>query len=234
MLSTPAFLAVAMQCAATIHPSTSLDVARVESGFNPYAIAEIVPRPERKPGDKGFITHIPKSKEDAVSITNQIEAKGRRYSVGLMQITSTNFKRYGVTAADLFDPCTNLSVFEKIITDCYQRGGTLKRALSCYYSGNFTTGQQPEAAFSRTSYVQRIGYSPADTRYAVPGTRDDIATPAPPLKATPVDAPTHPRVVWPGTVVRGVPTRLRQKNATTIYYPAQVVRGSRELTKNEE
>ncbi|ECZ6618848.1 lytic transglycosylase domain-containing protein [Salmonella enterica] len=232
MLSTPAFLAVAMQCAATIHPSTSLDVARVESGFNPYAIAEIVPKPERKPGDKGFITHIPKSKEDAVSITNQIEAKGRRYSVGLMQITSTNFKRYGVTAADLFNPCTNLSVFEKIITDCYQRGGTLKRALSCYYSGNFTTGQQPEAAFSRTSYVQRIGYSPADTRYAVPGTRE--ATPAATLKATPVDAPTHPRVVWPGTVVRGVPTRLRQKNATTIYYPAQVVRGSRELTKNEE
>ncbi|WP_105492733.1 transglycosylase SLT domain-containing protein [Escherichia coli] len=93
MLSTTAFLAVAMQCAATVHPSTSLDVARVESGYNPYAIAEIVPRPERKPGDKGFITHMPKSKEDAVSIITQIEAKGRRYSVGLMQITSTNFKQ---------------------------------------------------------------------------------------------------------------------------------------------
>ncbi len=38
MLSTSAFLAVAMQCAATVHPSTSLDVARVESGLNPYAI----------------------------------------------------------------------------------------------------------------------------------------------------------------------------------------------------
>ncbi|ENP7393679.1 lytic transglycosylase domain-containing protein [Salmonella enterica] len=230
MLSTPAFLAVAMQCAATIHPSTSLDVARVESGLNPYAIAEIVPEHERKPGDKGVITHMPKNKEEAVSITNQIEAKGRRYSVGLMQITSTNFKRYGVTATDLFSPCTSLSVFEKIITDCYQRGGTLKRALSCYYSGNFTTGQQPEAAFSGTSYVQRIGYSPADTRYAVPGTRDDMAT----LKARPTDTPTPPRVVWPGTVVRGVPTRLRQKKAATIYYPAQVVRGSHELTKNEE
>lgn len=60
MLSTTAFLAVAMQCAATVHPSTSLDVARVESGYNPYAIAEIVPKPERKPGDKGFITHMPK------------------------------------------------------------------------------------------------------------------------------------------------------------------------------
>lgn len=41
MLSTTAFLAMAMQCAATVHPSTSLDVARVESGYNPYAIAEM-------------------------------------------------------------------------------------------------------------------------------------------------------------------------------------------------
>ncbi len=45
MLSTTAFLAIAMQCAASIHPSTAFDVARVESGFNPYAIAEIVRRP---------------------------------------------------------------------------------------------------------------------------------------------------------------------------------------------
>lgn len=46
MLSTTAFLAIAMQCAASIHPSTAFDVARVESGFNPYAIAEIVRRPD--------------------------------------------------------------------------------------------------------------------------------------------------------------------------------------------
>lgn len=233
MLSTSAFLAVAVQCAASVHPSTSLDVARVESGLNPYAIAEIIPKSERHPGGKDFITHIPKTKEDATRIVNRIEAKNRRYSVGLMQITSTNFKRYGVTATDLFNPCTSLSVYEKIITDCYQRGGTLKRALSCYYSGNFDTGQKVEAAFS-TSYVQRIGYSPADTRYAVPGTRDDIATPATTLKATPVDAPTRPRVVWPGAIVRGVPAQLRQKKAVTVYYPAQVVRGNRDVTKNEE
>lgn len=44
MLSTTAFLAATMQCAASIHPSTALDVARVASGFNPYAIAEIIPK----------------------------------------------------------------------------------------------------------------------------------------------------------------------------------------------
>ncbi|MDF7757236.1 transglycosylase SLT domain-containing protein, partial [Klebsiella pneumoniae] len=52
MLSTTAFLAIAMQCAASIHPSTAFDVARVESGFNPYAIAEIVPKAGPSFGDQ--------------------------------------------------------------------------------------------------------------------------------------------------------------------------------------
>ncbi|BAN99904.1 hypothetical protein E05_51380 (plasmid) [Plautia stali symbiont] len=234
MLSTTAFLAVAMQCAATVHPSTSLDVARVESGFNPYAIAEIVPKNERAPGDKGFITHLPKTREEAIRIASQIEAKGRRYSAGLMQITSTNFRRYGVTASDLFNPCINLSVFKKIITDCYQRGGTLKRALSCYYSGNFDTGQKKEAELSQTSYVQRIGYTPTTARYAVPRTREDKASSMATVEAIPVASPSRPRVVWPGSVVRGVPSGLRQKQATAVYYPAQVVRGNHDVSKNEE
>lgn len=234
MLSTSAFLAVAMQCAATVPPSTSLDVARAESSFNPYAIAEIIPKSERRPGGKGFITHMPKTKEDATSIVSRIEAKNRRYSVGLMQITNTNFQRYGVTANDLFNPCINLSVYEKIITDCYRRGGTLERALSCYYSGNFTTGQQPEAALSRTSYVQRVGYTPTAKRYVVPGTRNDEPAQRFTPDAAPVATPSRPRVVWPGAVVRGVPAQLRQKKATTVVYPAQVVRGNRDLNKNEE
>ena len=206
MLTTAALFQLAMQCAPAVHPDTIHDITRTESGLNPYAIAEIVPV---KGGRSRVISHLPSSKDEALKIVEAIKQKKHRYSVGLMQITSTNFKRYGVTATDLFNPCINLSVYEKIITDCYQRGGTLKRALSCYYSGNFSTGQQQEPAFSKTSYVQRIGYSPADTRYAVPGTRDDIATPAATLKATPVDAPTRPRVVWPGAIVRGVPAQLR-------------------------
>ncbi|HFL4535192.1 TPA: transglycosylase, partial [Escherichia coli] len=52
MLSTSTFLALAMQCAASVHPDTTHEVARVESGFNPYAIAEIIPKVKRKPGDK--------------------------------------------------------------------------------------------------------------------------------------------------------------------------------------
>lgn len=153
MLSTTAFLALATQCATSVHPSTALDVARVESGFHPYAIAEIVP------GGKGVISHFPASHDEAMSLTGRLAAQGRRYSVGLMQITSTNFRHYGVTASDLLNPCINLSVFERILADCYRRGSTLKRALSCYYSGNFETGQRPNPPLTRPATYSALAMS---------------------------------------------------------------------------
>lgn len=210
MLSPTAFLAAAMQCAATIHPSTAFDVAKVESSFNPYAVAEIVPKEERAPDSVGIISHQPTNKQAAVNIIKQVAAKGRRYSVGLMQITSTNFRHYGVTAHDLLAPCTNLSVFERILTDCYQRGGTLKKALSCYYSGNFDTGQQPESAFNQTSYIQRIGY-------VVPSTRED-------LKHSTTSQSTSD-VHYPTTVLRGELTYKTTPALTSFHYPNAVIRG---------
>lgn len=234
MLSTTAFLAVAMQCATSIHPSTALDVARVESGFNPYAIAEIVPRARRASGDNPVISHLPASRAEAERIIRRLAVQDRRYSVGLMQITSTNFRHYGVTATELLDPCTNLSIFERILSDCYRRGGTLKRALSCYYSGDFRTGQQPEAAFSGTSYLQRVGYVSASPRYAVPGTRADKSTTPTPLEAIPVDKPSPPRLIWPGTVIRGVPAKLRQEKITIAQTSTPSVRRSLSQSAREE
>ncbi|MEI9556641.1 lytic transglycosylase domain-containing protein [Citrobacter freundii] len=220
MLSPTAFLAAVMQCAATIPPSTASDVAKVESSFNPYAVAEIVPKKERKSGSVGVISHQPTSKQTAINIIKQVVAKGRRYSVGLMQITSTNFRHYGVTAHDLLDPCTNLSVFERVLTDCYQRGGTLKRALSCYYSGNFNTGQQPEPALNQTSYIQRIGY-------AVPSTRED-------LKRSTTSQST-PDIHYPATILRGDLTDKTTPVVTSLRYPDAILRGDVSLPViNEE
>lgn len=151
-----------------------------------------------------------------------------------MQITSTNFRHYGVTATDLLDPCTNLSVFERILSDCYRRGGTLKRALSCYYSGNFHTGLQPEAAFSGTSYLQRMGYVSASPRYAVPGTREDKSTTLTPPESIPADKPSPPRLIWPGTVVRGVPAKLRQGKIAIAQTSASSIRRSLSQSPHKE
>ncbi|ECW9809694.1 lytic transglycosylase domain-containing protein, partial [Salmonella enterica subsp. enterica serovar Poona] len=173
------------------------------------------PAKEHPSGPGHVISHLPDTRNAALHIISRIKSEGQRYSVGLMQITSTNFNHYGVTARDLLDPCINLSVYEKILTDCYQRGGTLKRALSCYYSGNFDTGQRPEAAFNGTSYLRRVDYSPVATQYAVPAPRDNHTLSPLSLQTSPAEIPHRPRLIWPGSVVRGVPSALRQQQIRT-------------------
>ncbi|GLX91878.1 transglycosylase [Pseudomonas fragi] len=150
-----------LSCAATVHPDTIRDVAWVESRLNPYAIGVV--------GGDGI---MPRTKAEAIARVKELEDGKKSYSVGLMQIHKGNFEQYGMTAEKLFEPCTNLAVFERIITDCYVRGKSLPRALSCYYSGNFETGKIKEKAFSDTSYVQRIGYT-NKAKYLVPSTKAD-------------------------------------------------------------
>ncbi len=157
-------------CAASVHPDTINDIARVESGFNPYAVAEIIPERERGSYGKSVISHMPKSKEEALTVIREIENRKRRYSVGLMQITSSNFSFYSTSAEKLLDSCENLSVFEKIIVDCYKRGRSLENALSCYYTGNFSNGKRKEKEFNNTSYVERIGYT-GNEKICCTGTR---------------------------------------------------------------
>lgn len=220
MLSSTAFLAAAMQCTTSIHPDTVFDVAKVESSFNPYAIAEIVPKKGRTAGSSHIISYMPASRVKAMDIVRRAAEKGRRYSVGLMQITSTNFEHYGVTAHELLDPCINLAVFEHILTDCYRRGGSLKRALSCYYSGNFNTGQRPESAYKQTSYIQRIGY-------VVPSTHEDLQHNTEPKSGF----DTH----YPHTLLRGeIPVQSIPKQ-TSHHYPNAIILGDLPIADiNEE
>lgn len=110
MLSTAAIMGLAMQCAASIHPDTVKDVARTESSFNPLAIGVV-----------GGPSLYPSSIDDAIKHIERLKANGKNFSVGLMQINQANFTRYGVTTRQLFDPCKNLAIFEKIITDCSAR-----------------------------------------------------------------------------------------------------------------
>lgn len=191
-------LSLALQCSPQVHPDTVFDVAKTESGLNPFAIAEIIPKSERAAAGKSVITHMPATKAEALQIVNAIEKKGRRYSVGLMQITSTNFSQYHTTAEKLFSPCDNLKVAEKILVDCYRRGGNLKNGLSCYYSGDPMTGQKREKEFANTSYIERIAGKPLSTQptVIVPSTRE--------LKqASNKTAPRQLAVVYPNYIVRG-------------------------------
>lgn len=129
--------AMVMQCAPLVEPSTTHALIHVESGGNPFAIGVVGGRLERQP----------RNKAEALATVASLEAGGMNYSVGLGQINQANFKRLGLTAETAFEPCKNLQALQAILGECFDRASqrddeqsALRKAFSCYYSGNFQTG----------------------------------------------------------------------------------------------
>ena len=124
-----------------MEPRIMRHVARVESSFNPYAIGVV----------GGRLVRQPQSLPEAVSTANMLEQKGYNFSVGIAQINRYNLGKYGLSSYQAaFNVCDNVRVGSQILAECYGRSGDdLGKALSCYYSGNFTTG-------FRHGYVQKV------------------------------------------------------------------------------
>lgn len=146
------FATLALACAPLVDPATAHALVSVESSLNPYAIGVVA----------GALERQPRTGAEALATSRRLAAQGWSYSVGLAQINDRNFKRLGLTPESAFDPCINLTAMQSILTECYgrevRRGATdqvsLRRALSCYYSGN------PHTGFTH-GYVQRIARSAA-------------------------------------------------------------------------
>ncbi|PMS13165.1 lytic transglycosylase domain-containing protein [Trinickia caryophylli] len=182
----PAFVLLARTCAPNVDASTLSALVRTESGFNPFAIGVVGAHLSRQPA----------SLAEALATVAELEARGYSYSVGLTQVNNRNFAKYGETAASLFEPCRNLRVGGAILTGCFARSsraaaGTqlaLRAALSCYYSGNFTTG------FSSGYVAQVVSNARRDALRSgaepIPLVRDPGGAPVRPRPAVrPVAAP---------------------------------------------
>jgi type IV secretion system protein VirB1 len=144
------FAALVLACAPQVHLSTAHALVNVESAFNPWAIGVV----------GGALYRQPNNRDEALATANQLLSDGRNFSVGLGQINLGNFRRLGLNTSSAFEPCQNLSAMQSVLTECFNRaeqsrGGTdsqqsaLRKALSCYYSGNFSTG-------FRHGYVQKV------------------------------------------------------------------------------
>jgi type IV secretion system protein VirB1 len=152
------FIALATLCAPLVHPGTAQAIVATESTFNPNAIGVIA----------GSLERQPRTFEEALATANALRAQGRNFSVGLAQINVRTLDRFGMSMADGFDSCKNLQAMQAVLGDCYERAGSkdgsqpsLRRALSCYYSGDFTTG-------FRHGYVSRVVSSAQKTARAPP------------------------------------------------------------------
>lgn len=138
-------------CAPSVAPETMTALVDVESSGNPYAIGVVDGRLERQP----------ETLAEALSTARALEAAGWNYSVGLAQVNRLNFKVYRLTLEQAFEPCRNLATGAAILGECYARATIdrdpqvgLRAALSCYYSGGFERGFQPDD--DGTSYVERV------------------------------------------------------------------------------
>lgn len=137
---------LAKRCAPSVSVDTLSAIVRTESGFNSLAIGVV-----------GGKINQPETLQEAVFYATKLASKNKSFSVGLAQINSGNFESLGVTAEELFDPCTNLNAAAKILESCYLRmssddkseAKTLADTISCYYSGNAKTGYEH-------GYVDRV------------------------------------------------------------------------------
>ena len=132
---------LAKQCAPQVHVITTEAIVRQESGGNPFAIGVV----------GGSLVRQPRSLGEALATARGLEANGWNFSVGLAQINLRNFARLGLTVESAFDPCRNLGAMQSVLHECWVRAkgksaaaesSSVRAALSCYYSGSLTFGQQ--------------------------------------------------------------------------------------------
>ncbi|RRD64400.1 hypothetical protein EII19_13195 [Comamonadaceae bacterium OH2310_COT-174] len=133
------FLALAVECAPSVHQQTIAAIVQTESAGDPWAIGVNRASPARKK---------PKTKTEAVEEAKRLIKAGYNIDMGLGQINSANLDWLGLTVEQVFDPCTNLRAAAKILTMNFLRAGAshtdqqsrLKAALSAYNTGNFERG----------------------------------------------------------------------------------------------
>jgi type IV secretion system protein VirB1 len=122
-------------------------VVTIESAHNPYAIGVV----------GGYLSRQPRDIEEAIAAVKMLESQGFNYSLGISQVNKINLKKVGLDHESAFDPCKNLKGGGIILQECFlsakekgmNENDALEAALSCYYSGNFTTG-------IRTGYVDKV------------------------------------------------------------------------------
>jgi type IV secretion system protein VirB1 len=138
-----------MTCAPLVHPTTLRALIEVESAGNPYAVSVNHPAALSEIGMDIPDFDQPHSVREALQLTHRLAREGFSTSVGLAQINIEHLTQLNLHLADLFNPCINLVVAQRVLLDCDRSQGhgtglgaraRLDRTLSCYNAGNFTTG----------------------------------------------------------------------------------------------
>jgi type IV secretion system protein VirB1 len=124
-------------------------IVGVESGGNPYAVSINYPQALIAQGrDLPDLGSPPRSASEASRLAESLARQGYSTSLGLAQISTEHLKEFGLSYVQLFDPCTNLQLAERILLRCKQQvtasgsaaAPPIAQILSCYNSGSETLG----------------------------------------------------------------------------------------------
>jgi len=137
--------ALIRHCAPAVAPSTMAAIVEVESGGNPLAIGDNTTRRSYYPHDRTSAERLARRLLDA----------GHLLDLGIAQIDSMNFPGFGVNVHTIFDPCINLSIGAKILSDDYSFAArrypdaqvALRHAIGMYNTGRLNAG---------TRYIARV------------------------------------------------------------------------------
>ncbi len=127
------FLMLAQTCAPSVDASTLGAVAKVESGFDAWALHD------NTTGQREDAASLMQAETDA----GQWLSHGDSVDVGLMQINSANFSALGLTVESALNPCSSLTAGAAILRAAFGGGDTpadqqvaLLMALSRYNTGS--------------------------------------------------------------------------------------------------
>lgn len=126
-------------CTIVAPPEQMSAIVRVESSGHQFAIGVV----------GHDLSRQPQSVQEARDLVRVLKEGRYNYSVGLAQVNQSNFAKYNLNEANLFDRCANLQVGAEILNDCYAHHKDWAKAYSCYYSGNAITG-------FRHGYVDKV------------------------------------------------------------------------------
>lgn len=137
------------QCAPQVHPNTTAAIVRVESAGDPLAIYNNTLK-RRLPAQTAA---------QARRIARQYLDQGHSLDLGLMQINSHWLPYYRLSLEQIFEPCVNVAVGGRILTDNYVRYvpkskskfEALLKALSAYNTGSPYKGK---------AYVAKVRFGP--------------------------------------------------------------------------
>lgn len=137
-------------CSPTVHPETMARIVHVESRGRQFAIADAGPEGLPWSIRKHLVrSHFPATKAAAEVLARRLVDAGHVVSIGLTQVSSRNLPRLGMSIADALDPCINLQLGGRILTEFYvaalpRHGGNRQKALvaaiSAYNTGDYAAG----------------------------------------------------------------------------------------------